>query len=643
MNNSVLCIWIIISISILYADEKWHAYGKDGRGVRYSSLEQINTKNVSQLKIAWKYRTGDLKNTASFKKKAAFECTPIVVANTMYIATPTCKVIALQADSGKLLWSYDPKVNPRISYSEYTNRGVSTWQDPQKEVSQFGYRRIYLGTLDARLICLDAQTGELCKDFALNGIVDLKDGINLSNKNSRNYQLTSPPAIIGNSIIVGSAIADNHKVKTERGVVRSYHAKTGKLQWSWDPIPRSKSALFADTWRGKQALSTGGANVWSIISVDHKRDLIFLPTSSASPDFYGGERLGDNVYANCVVAIKASTGKVKWHFQVVHHDLWDYDVPCQPMLTTIEKNQKKIDVVIQGTKMGHIFVLDRDTGEPIFPVEELAVAKSDIKGEITSPLQPFPTIPPPLLKNLTEKQKLWGVNEQDRKYAKQSFNTFRYEGIFTPPSLEGTIVYPSTVGGMNWGGATYDKHKDLLVVPLNSIAHIIKLIPRNNYQEHNENKFFRAEVSPQHGTPYGMERQIFFLPSGLPATAPPWGTLAAVQLTTGKIKWRIPLGWMVDPKKVPDSPKWGSVILGGPISTAGGLIFIAGTYDYHLRAIASDTGQELWRTQLPAGGQATPMTYQVNKKQYVAICAGGHGKMQTKQGDYVMVYALDDK
>lgn len=616
---------------------EWPVYGGDLGGTRCSPLRDITPENVAKLQPSWIYRTGDLDRSDSFRKEAAFECTPIMVDGVLYVTTPSCRVIALDAETGAKRWEFDPAVDAEKDYSEFTNRGVALWTDSSQRPSDSAYRSLYLGTLDARLICIDAATGTPCADFGSAGTIDLKQGIHMRSRTD--YQVTSPPAIIGDRVIIGSSMGDNRRADVEEGVVRCFDARSGALLWSWDPIPRRDDAPFADTWRGERARQTGASNVWSIISVDPERDLVFLPTTSPGPDHFGGERLGSNVYGNSVVAIHASTGQVAWHFQVVHHDLWDYDIPCEPVLSTIRKDGRVSPVVIQGTKIGHVFVLDRETGGPIFPVEERAVPTSDVPGEESSPTQPFPTFPPPLIRDLEMPFGPWdGVGELDSE-TRDQISGLRYEGRFTPPSLGGTLQFPGTAGGMNWGGLSYDPERNIMVANMNRFAHVVKLVPRGEFSPvANELLGLRGESAIQFGTDYGMVRRVFSL-NGLPATPPPWGVLVAVNLDTQKVLWEKPLGYVRDDLKDND---WGSPMIGGNCVTASGLIFVAATRDGNFRAIETETGVLRWEYLLPVPAQSTPMTYRAtpNGKQYVVICAGGHGKSGTTQGDYVMAFAL---
>ena len=618
------------------SDSDWPAYGRDPGGSRYSPLTQINRDDVKNLKVAWSYRTGAADVKGRSAHNAAFEATPILVDGTLYLSTPFNRVIALDPLKGTERWSFDPKVDLTTGYSEVSSRGVSSWAD-----RKLGKRRIYVATIDARLIALDATTGEPCKDFARDGQIDLTRDVRLVDRGD--YQVTSPPAVIGDLIIVGSSIGDNRGVELERGVVRAYDARTGKLEWSWDPIPQAADDPARKTWQAESAIRTGAANAWSIISVDPERGLVFVPTGSPSPDFYGGERKGNNEYANSVVALRASTGKVVWHFQVVHHDLWDYDVASQPMLITLRRNGRDIPAVAVGTKIGHLFVLHRETGKPLFPVEERPVPASTVPGEEASPTQPFPKLPAAIVPQKLTENDAWGLTPADRDECRRLIKSARSEGLFTPPSLQGTIVFPGNIGGMNWSGMSYDANRGLLIANTNRIATLVRLIPRDEYnklRQSGEGNRMKGEFGRQTGTPYAMYREHLRGPSGAPCNPPPWGALTAVDLTTGAVRWEVPLGTIPQLAMVAKSSEWGSINLGGSVVTAGGLVFIAAAMDTYLRAFDIETGKELWKTELPASAQAAPMTYQVGGKQYLVICAGGHGKLGTKMGDYVLAFAL---
>lgn len=577
---------------------------------------------MAQLHVAWTYRTGALGQNEELDKKAAFEATPILIDEKLFLSTPYDHVIALNAVSGAKLWEFDPKLELPYGSSEVTSRGVSAWRDPLAKTGKACALRIFIGTLDARLIALDGETGKPCADFGDEGEIDLANEVKL--RDPGDYQETSAPAIFGDLVIAGSSEGDNRAVTLERGIVRAFDARTGTLRWTWDPIA---------PWAYQTTPRTGAGNAWSTISVDAQRDLVFIPTGSASPDYYGGFRKGDDKWADSVVALQASTGKFVWGFQVVHHDLWDYDVASQPTLFAWKDGTPAIAIT---TKMGRVFVLNRLNGAPLLPVEEKPVPKSDIPGEESWPTQPASTIS--LVPEKLTPEDAWGKDEKERQWCADQIRAARPGEIFTPPSLQGTLVFPGNVGGVNWGSAAYDPQRHLLFVDTNRLPMFVKLIPRAELDGARKNATdsdrLHGEFARQTGAPYAMFRTPLLAPSGLPCNTPPWGTVAAVDLFDGKKVWDVPLGSLVPGMNT------GTITLGGPMATAGGIVFTAAAMDSYLRAFDSETGKEIWKYQLPAGGQATPMTYSIGGKQYVAIAAGGHGKLGTKQGDYVIAFTL---
>ncbi len=625
---------------------EWTSYGGTEAGTRYSPLSQINKENVKKLKVAWTYRTGESPVGAAGYTMS--ECTPIAVEGKLYICTPLNQVMALDPETGKEIWRYNPLVPNHHYANGPTCRGVSTWRDKSKKSDELLARLIFIGTNDGRLISIDAKTGKPNPQFGEKGEVDLKKGI--VEHGIGNYQVTSPPAIYNNLVIVGSSINDNEYQEESRGVVRAYDVLTGALKWSFDPIPRDPKDPAYETWVGTSAQTTGAANVWAVMSVDAERDLIFLPTSSPSADYYGGERIGENLWANSIVALKASTGEFVWGFQVVRHDIWDYDIPAQPTLVDVVVNEKTVPAVVQGTKMGNIFLLNRETGKPLYPIEERPVPQKGVAGEQPWHTQPFPTFPKPIVPQYLTVEDIWGVNEEEKKWAQDTFKKLHYEGIFTPGSEQGSLVFPGNIGGIAWGGLAVDPDEQMIIANTNRLGAIIKLSPRDiGEKEIPSSKVARVLQSTEkvemYGTPYILFRSYFVSPKGIPCNPPPWGTLAAISLKDGKMKWEVPLGILEGVKDNPEAKKWGSLNYGGPLVTAGGLVFIAAAMDDHLRAFDRDTGEILWEIELPAGGQATPMTYQLSKngRQFIVINAGGHGRLKTTPGDYFIAYTLNEE
>ncbi len=620
MNTLTVATVLLACAACAQTPDEWPVYGRDAGGTKYSPLALIHRGNVGQLRVAWIFRTGDMYDPKGNGRQTAFESTPLFINGTLYVSTPLGRVIALDPDTGTSRWSFDPKLDRTAGYGDFANRGVAAWVDPRTKE-----QRIFIATIDARLFALNGATGKSIGAFGVGGQVNLKTGLRNPVLSDSEYEETSPPAVIGDTVVVGSAIADNGRAEAPSGEIRGFDARTGKLRWSFDPL------------KGQKA---GAANAWSIISVDEKRNLVFVPTGSASPDYFGGERKGDNVYANCVVALRGDTGELVWHFQTVHHDLWDYDVASQPTLFTLRRQGKEIPAIAIGSKTGNLFILNRETGVPVFGVEERPAPKSDVIGEVASATQPFPVLPAPLAPQKFGPGDVWGATDADRNWCTEQLAQHRSEGIFTPPSLRGSIVFPGNIGGMAWGGSAYDPERGLLIVPTNRLAALVRLIPRDEYNQRKKTGGLREEWSPQSGTPYGMARQLLLTPTMMPCNPPPWGALTAIDVTSGAKKWESPLGvlpWLTDR---PEASQWGSVNLGGPIATGGGLVFIGATLDPYLRAFDIETGAELWKGSLPTSARATPMTYRSHGKQFVVIAAGGHDVPGIPMGDYLVAFSL---
>lgn len=610
----------------------WQVYGGDAGGHRYSAATQITPVNANRLEVAWTYRTGAFEGREEAGDRASFQTTPILVEGALIFCTQFNDVISIDPATGKENWRYDPDVplDGRPA-NEFLCRGVSYWADAGVVSETACGSRVFMGTVDARLIALDARTGRPCADFGDAGAVRIESSLAL--RWPGEFQITSAPAIAGDIVVTGTSISDNLRSDAPLGTVHAFDVRTGEQIWKFNPIP----------WvEAPEGHKSGHANVWSTIAVDDERGVVFLPTSTASPDFFGGERPGDNAHANSVVALRAETGDLLWARQLVHHDVWDYDLPAQPGLYEIRRADGVHDVVVQVTKMGLIFVLDRDTGEPFHPIEERSVPQNGAEGEMLSATQPFPVRPPAIVPDRLGPGAAFGITLWDKMACQARLQRLRQDGLYTPPSEEGTLVYPFTGGGANWGGGAFDPSRNLLVINMNSAGQSITLHRDVDDEKNLDGLYHGAEFAPMEGAPYAMTRELVDSPVGLPCTPPPWGVLAGVDLDKGEIVWRRPFGTTRDLAPGGLSLAFGTPSFGGPIITAGGVVFIGAAMDNYLRAFSVETGEEVWKGRLPAGGQATPMTYEYGGRQFVVIAAGGHGKSGTKQGDFVVAFAIPE-
>ncbi|HTT39378.1 MAG TPA: pyrroloquinoline quinone-dependent dehydrogenase [Burkholderiales bacterium] len=618
------------------AEPGWPAYGADQGGTRYSAAREITPENVDNLRQQWVYRTGDAqRRAAGLMKRIKFETTPILVEDKLVLCTPFSEVIALEPERGTEVWRHNPEVaTDRRPANRYNCRGVAAWRDPVASPASACALRIFAGTVDARVIALDAQTGAPCRDFGSGGEVVLgTEPLEWPGE----FQISSAPVVANGVVIVGSSINDNGRVAAPSGRVRAFDARSGALRWTWDPIPRTAADLAAQTW-GDGWRTTGAANVWAPMSIDEARGLVFLPTSSPSPDFYGGLRPGSNRHADSVAAVRIDDGALVWSFQIVKHDVWDYDLPAQPTLATLALDGVRRDVVIQATKQGLLFVLDRDTGKPVFPVEERAVPQGGVDGETLAPTQTFPADLPALVPNRLRPDDAFGFTTFDRNACRKRIAALRSDGLYTPPSTQGTILFPMTGGGVNWGGVAVDPN-GVVFVNTTRAPHVVTLIPREDYERvraANPGK----EVSPQRGAPFGMKREVLLSPFGVPCNAPPWGTIAALDLESKRIVWESRLGTTEDLTFTGIALHTGTPTLGGPVATAGGVVFIGAAMDRYLRAFDAKDGRELWSGRLPAPGIATPMTYVWKGRQYVVVAAGGHAELGTRTADAIVAFAL---
>jgi quinoprotein glucose dehydrogenase len=497
--------------------------------------------------------------------------------------------------------------------------------------------RILVGTVDARLLAIDGRTGERCATFGVEGEVDLLRG--LGDVRPAEVKALSAPTVLNDLVAVGTADSDNRRADAPGGVVRGYDVRSGALRWAFDPVPPGTAPL--EPGPDGPRYHRGTPNAWGPLSADPVRDLLFVPMGNPSNDFYRGGRETIDYYGSSVVALRGATGEPVWHFQTVHHDLWDYDVASQPSLIDVPVNGERRAAVAQPTKVGHIFLLDRETGEPLFPVEERAAPASDVPGERTAPTQPVPTWPAPLHPPGASEADLFGLTPIDRADCRERLAALRNEGPFTPPSLRGSLQYPGVAGGVNWGSAGWDPGRDLLVMAHARSAMVQRLIPRADVAATVSDPPFEI-LFRQEGAPYGLLQSVFVSSWGIPCTKPPWGELVAVDLRAGDVAWRVPFGTTRGIAPWPFWFDWGLPAMGGPLLTQSGVLFIGAAMDGYFRAYDVETGEELWRDALPAGGQANPMTYRVRPegRQYVVIAAGGHGSLGTPKGDYVQAYAL---
>jgi quinoprotein glucose dehydrogenase len=525
--------------------------------------------------------------------------------------------------TGAQKWRYDPKISEsERPGNRYVCRGVAYWVDEQADASAACRSRIFMGTNDYRVIALDAKTGTPCGDFGNNGEIKIDIGKPLLWPGE--FQITSPPVVSRGVLVVGSAISDNVRVDAPLGIVRAFDARTGQPHWTFDPLVHD-------------GIEAGHSNVWAPMSVDEERGLVFLPTTSPSPDFWGGKRLGNDEHANSVVALKSETGELVWSFQTVHHDVWDYDLPAQPTLARIDTGEGLRDVVIQPTKQGFVFVLDRDTGQPVWPIEERSVPQRAVEGETLSPTQPFPTHVPALLPQTFSADDIFKFPVIGNPSCDALLRPLRNEGLYTPPSTQGTLVFPMTGGGVNWGSAAFDPVHQIIYANTTYAIHVIKLISRA--QAKGVKPEPGEDFGPQIGAPFAMKRVVALSRLGFPCNKPPWGMLVAVDLKAGKILWRSTVGTTEDRSRLGLAFKWGTPLVNGVAITAGGLVF-TGAMDAYLRAYDAKTGDELWQGRLPVPGVANPMTYLWKGEQYVAIAAGGHSEAGTTIGDSVVAFRL---
>ena len=600
--------------------QEWTHYGADAAGSRYSKLDQINKSNVKRLKLAWVFDTGDFSDgTGASPTRSSFEASPLVIGNVMYVTTPFNRLFALAAESGAKLWEFDPHIDRTMRANLFVNRGAAYWTDGKAAT-------VYMGDMEGRLWAVDAASGKPNRRFGRDGMVDLKQGL-MEQYPTAQCRVTSPPAVCGNVVVTGGLVSDSYP-HGPSGDVFAWDLRTGSLVWRFHTVPRA-GEVGQDTWGGEGWKERGGTNAWSAFSVDEKTGTLFMPLTSPSYDFYGGDRKGANLFGDSVVAVDCTTGRRLWHFQTVHHDLWDYDIPAQPVLVTVKRSGKEVQAVAQVTKTGFVFLLDRATGVPLFKVEERPVPKSELPGEESYPTQPFPVLPPPFARQSMTAADLTDVTpESHAECAQITEGALLDSAIFTPFSERTQVVFPGLNGGANWGSASFDPSSGLLFVNSMDVGGLFRMVKRPEGSE----------------IPFALRSakyEFFWDSHHYPCQKPPWGSLTAVDLNTGQFKWRTVLGEF-DELTARGIPKTGAPNMGGSVVTAGGVLFIGATNDGKFRAFDQDTGEELWMTHLPASGFATPVTYLGKKtgKQFVVIAAGGGNKYDPNFSGKLLAFSL---
>lgn len=677
----------------------WPVYLGGKNSCQFSLLTQINTGNIRDLKPVWEYRS----ENGRHGENTQIQCNPIIYGGILYATSPKLKVFALNAATGEEIWTFNP--NRQENFAANVNRGVTFWQDgPDKRI---------LFTAGSDLFALNAESGKLVSSFGEGGKVSLKQGLG-ENTEDKYVVATSPGIVYKNLLIIGSRVSEN--AGAAPGFIRAFNIKTGNLEWVFNTIPQPGEFGY-ETWPEEAWKEAGGANSWAGMSLDEERGIVYVPTGSAAFDFWGGNRKGENLFANCILALNASTGKRIWHYQTVHHDIWDRDLPAPPNLVTVNHNGKEIDGVAQITKSGFVFLLERETGEPLFPVEERPVPPSDLEGEEAWPTQPVPVKPPAFSPQSLTLENITDISPESHAFAENILKNVRTGKQFIPPGKEGTVIFPGFDGGGEWGGAAFDPETAVLYVNGSIMPWILTMVetgptqgdvhpgaktyqvncamchgqnmegkPAANYPSliNIQNKLKEKDILEIINTGRGFmpsykhlpdkEKELllaylfkqpgpendahlrgiennrdeipythtgynrFLDPEGYPAVKPPWGTLSAIDLNKGEILWQVPLGEFEELTKR-GIPKTGTENYGGPVVTAGGVIFIAASKDEYFRAFDKNTGEEIWKYKLPAGGYATPSVYEVDGRQYVVIACGG-GKMGTKSGDSYVAFSL---
>ncbi len=606
--------------------QDWAGFHGDLQARKYSPLTEITQMNVGDLEPVWEVETGDVSDGSGDLPQTVWSATPIYANDTLYLGTPFYRILALDPATGAERWSYDSRARlEALTQPALKNRGVTYWADP--EATGACAKRVYIGTMDAKLHSVDADTGLPCKDFAQDGILD----VNQWNDTNDRWPLSllQPPVAHEGRLFIGWAGKDWESAQAPPGTVFAVDAKTGELDWTVNFIPK-------ELWD-----RTGTANVWTHMTVDPERDILYMPVSSPSPNYYGGQRTEELPLATSVTAVDTNSGEIIWSRQLVHHDIWDYDTGAAPALVDIERDGTTIPALIQTSKQGMLYVLDRETGEPVFGMEERPVPASDLPGEVAAPTQPFYDIPKPTNTSDTWPGIWWLADLTSFGYCSRTLEKLRYEGLFTPPTAkgEGSLLYPGTAGGMQWGGGALDPTTNTFYVNTQKVVQILRMIPREEYERVAGESGAEQGFYPQEGVPYGFELTNFVTPMGLPCWNPPFGTILAYDLNTGEQLYERPFG-MTQQWGFYAPESWGSPTLGGPAVTAGGVIFIGASMDAHVRALSAATGEELWKWRVEAPAVANPAVYEHEGRQYVTFVAGGNPILKPQVGDQVITFAL---
>lgn len=614
---------------------EWHQYGRTPYGQRYSPLDQVDVDNVSNLQEVWRYQTGDVKLPEDVGE-TTYQVTPLKVGNSLYLCTPHNWAIAIDATTGKQQWKYDPNVGLNPDRQHQTCRGVTYYTDPAAQPGQACAQRVYLPTSDARLIALDATNGQVCTSFAENGVLRLEQGMPYNPAGY--YYSTSPPVIAAGKIIIGGAVNDNYSTQSQSGVIRAFDVNSGQLIWNWDSGNPTQTAPLP----AGQTYTANSPNSWSVFSVDEQLGLVYIPLGNQVPDQLGMNR-SESVekYSSSIVALDINTGADRWVRQTVHHDLWDMDVPAQPVLLDLTMpDGARIPALVGPTKQGDIYVLDRRSGEPVQPIREIPAPGGAIPEDRTSPTQPITALT--YRPRTLEGRDMWGVTMFDQMVCRIRLKQLKYEGQYTPPSLQGTLVYPGNFGTFNWGSVAVDPERMVMFGMPTYLAFTSQLVPRSEVPPKGaDEKGSEQGLNRNEGAPYAVKMGPFLGPLQIPCQAPPWGYVTGANLRTGETAYKLKNGTVHDMTPLPLPFKLGVPGIGGPMITKGGVAFLGAAVDNYLRAYNLTTGEQLWEARLPAGGQATPMTYSVEDgRQFVVMVAGGHGSVGTKPGDYVIAYAL---